>query len=129
MNHFNPKLYWIETPTTGRLAISARPRGGDWLEDEIEGWREQGVDTVVSLLTASENEELGLTDEGSVCEGQGFAFCFFSRLKIAMSRSRQPNCKSWLLSWVLKSSKERMLRYIAGRELAVRRWFQLPCFF
>jgi protein-tyrosine phosphatase len=77
MNHFNPKLYWVKTATGGRLAISARPRGGDWLEDEIEGWREQGVDVVVSLLTAPENEELGLKDEGHLSKGKGLRFVSF----------------------------------------------------
>ncbi len=77
MNHFNPKLYWIKTPNRGRLAISVRPRGGDWLEDEIEGWREQGVHVVVSLLTASENEELGLKDEGEFSKAKGLRFVSF----------------------------------------------------
>ena len=76
MNHFNPKLFWVETATGGRLAISARPRGGDWLKDEIEGWRQQGVDIVVSLLTASESEELGLSDEG-LSKGLGVRFVSF----------------------------------------------------
>lgn len=76
MNLFNPKLYWIGS-STGRLAISARPRGGDWLADEIEGWREQGVDVVVSLLTASENEELGLKDEGQFAKAKGLQFVSF----------------------------------------------------
>ena len=30
----------------GKLALAARPRGDDWLEDEIAGWRREGVDTV-----------------------------------------------------------------------------------
>ena len=30
------ELYWIEGPWRGRLAIMPRPRGGDWLEDEIQ---------------------------------------------------------------------------------------------
>ena len=77
MNLFNPKLYWIGTSTGGRLAISARPRGGDWLADEIEGWREQGVDVVVSLLTASENEELGLKDEREFAKAKGLQFVSF----------------------------------------------------
>jgi protein-tyrosine phosphatase len=77
MNHFNPKVYWIETPAAGRLAISARPRGGDWLEDEIEGWRQQGVDVVVSLLTASENAELELKDEGQFSKARGLRFISF----------------------------------------------------
>ncbi len=77
MIHFNPKLYWIETPAGRRPAISARPRGGDWLEDEIEGWCEQGVDVVVSLLTASESEELGLKDEGHLSRAKGLRFVSF----------------------------------------------------
>jgi protein-tyrosine phosphatase len=77
MNHFTPKLYWIETPAAGRLAISARPRGGDWLEDEIEGWREQGIDVVVSLLTASENAELELKDEGQFSKARDLRFVSF----------------------------------------------------
>jgi protein-tyrosine phosphatase len=77
MNHFSPKLYWIASPTGGRLSISARPRGGDWLADEIEGWREQGVDVIVSLLTASENEELGLKDEGRFSKAKGLRFVSF----------------------------------------------------
>src|SRR5713101_5776373 len=27
--------YWIDGPWPGRLAIVPRPRGGDWLEDEV----------------------------------------------------------------------------------------------
>jgi protein-tyrosine phosphatase len=70
----NPKLYWIANSSTGRLAISARPRGGDWLEDEIDGWRKQGVDIVVSLLTSSENDELKLRDEASFSKLRGIRF-------------------------------------------------------
>lgn len=32
----------------------ARPRAGEWLEDEIAGWRAQSVDIVVSLLEPAE---------------------------------------------------------------------------
>ena len=48
------QLYWIDAPTGRRLAILARPRGGDWLEDEVRSWRGQGIDVVVSLLTPAE---------------------------------------------------------------------------
>ena len=27
-------LYWIDGPWKGKLALSGRPRGGDWLKDE-----------------------------------------------------------------------------------------------
>jgi hypothetical protein len=44
------RIHWIELPLTGRLAIAARPRAGDWLVDEVAAWRAAGIDLVVSLL-------------------------------------------------------------------------------
>jgi len=70
----NPKLYWIDGPWPGKLAISARPRGGDWLEDEISGWRRAGVDAVVSLLTPQENEDLQLGAESDLTQARGLRF-------------------------------------------------------
>lgn len=70
----NPKLYWIDGPWPGRLAISARPRGGDWLEDEISGWRRAGVDAVVSLLTPHENKDLQLSEESKLAQSNGLTF-------------------------------------------------------
>jgi hypothetical protein len=54
------ELYRIEGPWPGRLAIVPRPRGGDWLEDEIASWRRGGIDMVVSTLTEQESVELDL---------------------------------------------------------------------
>ncbi len=54
------KLYWIDGPWRGKLAIAARPRGGDWIADEIASWRGSGVDVIVSLLTAEEERDLEL---------------------------------------------------------------------
>jgi protein-tyrosine phosphatase len=70
----NPKPYWIKGPWPGRLAISARPRGGDWLEDEISGWRIAGVDAVLSLLTPQENRDLQLDAESSLAQNRGIRF-------------------------------------------------------
>jgi protein-tyrosine phosphatase len=70
----NPKLYWIHGPWPGKLAISARPRGGDWLEDEISGWRNAGVDAVVSLLTPDESKDLQLNDESKLAQAHGLRF-------------------------------------------------------
>lgn len=69
-----PDLYPIPTHTPGRLAITARPRGGDWLSDEVAGWRRAGVTVVVSLLEADEERDLGLTDEASECAAHGLRF-------------------------------------------------------
>ena len=69
-----PDLFWIPTATPGRLAIAGRPRGGDWLPDEVAGWRRAGIDVVVSMLTPDEETELGLTEEKNSCEAAGIEF-------------------------------------------------------
>lgn len=73
----SPKLYWLNDGSRGRLAISARPRGGDWLDDEAEGWRRQGVNFVVSLLTEAENQEFSLEREANVARSKGIEFLSF----------------------------------------------------
>ena len=70
-------LYWIEGPWTRRLAISPRPRGGDWLEEEIRAWRQAGIDIVVSLLTPEEVTELDLGTEAAWCQAYGLQFFSF----------------------------------------------------
>lgn len=70
-------LYWIEGPWPGRLAIMPRPRGGDWLDDEIQSWRQSGVDIVVSLLTPDEVAELNLAHEAALCQANGIQFMSF----------------------------------------------------
>jgi len=77
MHFMSPSLYWIDANSPGRLAITSRPRGGDWLEDEVEAWRKNGVDVVVSLLTADEVEELGLSSESVLSEARGIRFLSF----------------------------------------------------
>ncbi len=70
-------VYWIDGPWPGRLAIVARPRGGDWLEDEVKGWREARLGTVVSLLTDAETTELGLEKEEQWARTRGLDFHTF----------------------------------------------------
>lgn len=70
-------LYWIDTSGMLRLAIMARPRAGDWLEDEIAHWRHSGVGIVVSLLEREEVEDLELQREASLCTESGIAFHSF----------------------------------------------------
>ena len=54
-----------------------RPRGGDWLVDEIFSLRELGVDVVISLLEAHEIEELDIREEENVCKANQIAFISF----------------------------------------------------
>ena len=68
------ELYRIEQIDPGTLSIMARPRGEDWLMDEIQAWQEAGVDVIVSLLTLEEQTELGLDEEASWCAQHQLAF-------------------------------------------------------
>ena len=83
------ELYWIEGPGQGKLAILPRPRGGDWLEDEVRGWRVAGVDGVVSLLTSDEVADFDLAQEGSLCEAHGIDFWQFPIVDRSVPASRK----------------------------------------
>jgi protein tyrosine/serine phosphatase len=71
------RIYWIDAPKAGRLAIMPRPRGGEWLEDEIAGWRDAGIDTIVGLLEQEEIAELELDQEAGLCGAKGMEFVSF----------------------------------------------------
>ena len=74
---YEPVIYWIDHSGPGRLAILDRPEGDEALESEIRGWREAGIDVVVSLLTETDNEYLGLVEEGQLCGNNGLQFISF----------------------------------------------------
>ena len=63
-------LFWI-APS---LAVASRPRGGDWLDDEMADLRRLGVDVVVSCLTTAEEIELQLTNEMASAARHGITF-------------------------------------------------------
>lgn len=71
------ELYWIDGPWPGKLAIASRPRGNDWLDDEVRAWQASGIEEVVSLLTPDEERELGLEEEAKLCRAHGIAFLPF----------------------------------------------------
>jgi protein-tyrosine phosphatase len=54
--------------------LASRPRGGDWLEDEIAGWQQAGIARVFSLLTADEEQDLDLTREAAEVKARGMKF-------------------------------------------------------
>jgi protein-tyrosine phosphatase len=54
-----------------------RPRGGDWLEDEIQSWRQSGIEVIVSLLTPDEVADLDLTTEQELCRANRIEFISF----------------------------------------------------
>jgi len=68
------ELYWIQAAGPGKLAVLPRPRGGDWLEEEIWSLREAGVDILISMLQRDEEAMLGLEREGELARAQGMEF-------------------------------------------------------
>src|SRR3954470_5976872 len=82
------EVYWVSGPWPGRLGIVPRPRGGDWLEDEVRSWRASGVDVVASLLTPDEEAELGLQEEEARSREAGLEFHAFPIPDRDVPRSR-----------------------------------------
>jgi hypothetical protein len=70
-------VYWIENKWLGKLAIVPRPRGGDWLEDEVRAWKEAGLDMIVSLLEEGEAADLDLSVEAEFSQAAGLEFITF----------------------------------------------------
>lgn len=82
------KSYPIKGPWPGELAIIPRPRGGDWLDDEVRVLKDGGFEIVVSLLTREENEELGLIREASLVRNHGLQFLNYSIPDLGVPSSR-----------------------------------------
>jgi protein-tyrosine phosphatase len=71
-------VFWIaENRESPRLGIVTRPRGGDWLHDELLRLKNAGIRTVVSMLEQREADSLGLAEEGRFAEQLGLRFISF----------------------------------------------------
>ncbi|RJO68454.1 tyrosine protein phosphatase [Nocardia panacis] len=70
----HPNFYTVDHEGPGRLSIMAKPRGGDWLEDEMTALKESGVDHLVCALTATELYECDLEAEERTAREAGLRF-------------------------------------------------------
>jgi len=72
-------IYWINDARIGekRIGTMARPRGNDWLDDEIKWLKIKEVDCLVSLLERSEEWELGLHEQKEICKKWEIEFISF----------------------------------------------------
>jgi protein-tyrosine phosphatase len=68
------ELYTVEFDGLGKLSVMARPRGGDWLTDEVQAWQDACVDVIVSLLMREEQQFLELLDEAPLCQRRGLIY-------------------------------------------------------
>jgi protein-tyrosine phosphatase len=71
------EVFWIDGDPPPGLAIVLRPRGGDWLDDELLRMRLNGVDVLVSMLEPDEAMELGLASEGPSAHLAGLTYLSF----------------------------------------------------
>jgi protein-tyrosine phosphatase len=67
-------IFRVPITSQGSLAITPRPRGGDWLEDDIADLARSGVGVLVSMLREDEQHELGLEGEASACSRSQIEF-------------------------------------------------------
>lgn len=74
---FLPEIFKIQQIGTGFLAIMAKPRAGEWIEDEFSGLKTIGVTSITSMLESSEAYEVGLQSEHQLCEKNNMEFLSF----------------------------------------------------
>ncbi|MGB0931499.1 MAG: protein-tyrosine phosphatase family protein [Chitinophagales bacterium] len=68
------KIYYIADTS---VATMARPRGGDWLWDDLVSLKTRGVETLVCLMDKDELYELELEEEAENCKKIGIEFIHF----------------------------------------------------
>ena len=69
-----PGLFHVHFVGVASLSIVLRPRGGDWLQDDLHTLNRVGVNVLVSMLTLEEEEELGLATERACCSTAGMDY-------------------------------------------------------
>lgn len=71
------KIHWIDYLSDGKVGITPKPDGGNFLEDEIRNLSVQHIDTLISLLEKEEIKELELEEEENRCRQFGINFINF----------------------------------------------------
>lgn len=70
----NSLIYEVSQIGKGTLFVMAKPITGEWVNEEFENIRKNGIDIIVSLLEASEAYELGLVEESAYAENNNMEF-------------------------------------------------------
>lgn len=72
------RIYWLHKfENSSQLGIMPRPRGNEWLEEEILSAKKQGAKVIVSLLEKDEIRELGLERQSTICAKHEIAYLHF----------------------------------------------------
>jgi protein-tyrosine phosphatase len=104
------EIYWITDLGSHRLATMPKPRGGDWLDDEIISLREMSVDVLVSTLTDEEIVEVALSDEPFSCARNGIEF-----LRFPIPDHTAPPLNDKLYRFI----EQLVQRFAAGKNIAI----------
>src|SRR5262249_30909374 len=115
--------FWLNLPSTGRLALSAHPRGDDWLEPELRAWRSLGPDGVISLLTVEESDELVLERESEACRSAGIEYCSFPIVGRGVPVSAEQLLRL-VCEIAFPRSRERPCHTPPAKESAVQAWLR-----
>jgi len=103
-------VFWCNGNWRGRLALIARPRGDDWLVDDLATYRSLGFALIVSLLCKDESLELGLSDEDALATKQGLDFVTFPIVDYAVPAS---------MSATFELSEELLRQLKAGKTVGI----------
>jgi len=115
------ELFWISDV----IAVATRPRGGDWLRDDLAAAQIRSVRIVVSCLTKEEESDLGLEAESEEARSLGMDFV---RVAIADQGVPQQGVVEEALSSI-GERQDRTARWLstAGKGLDGRRSSQGRC--
>jgi len=80
----------------------------------MKSWRSAGVDSVVSLLTPDEAEDVDLQEEALYCRCAGLEFVSY-RSRTALCRHPIPAQQNSQTDWTTTSRAVKGSSYIAGR--------------
>jgi Polymorphic toxin system, DSP-PTPase phosphatase len=103
-------IYRIKGPWPGTLSIVSRPRGGDWLAQDVQRWKDAKLDAIVSLLTTEEQDEFELEGERDASEDQSLRFFSLPITDLGVPSSRKETV-------AMLSKIEKLL--LAGRNVGV----------
>ena len=90
-----------------------KPRGGNWLEDDVIGLRRLGIDIVVSLLEPDEVVESDLTKEQDICKKNSIQCISFPVKDRGVPSSLE---ETFLLTYFLRKQLS------LGKKVAVHCW-------
>jgi hypothetical protein len=68
------RIFRVQEFGAACMSVVPRPRGGDWLDDEIRAIKRAGVHLLVSMLTPDEQADMSLNAEAECCHAAGLDF-------------------------------------------------------